>query len=222
MATNSTQIIATPRNAWQWKVCSLCLGKHRRCKAAQTAENPSDNLAKVGVEGSNPFARSRFSQENQRLPGGPPGPFLLTRAWLVEFVSQKSPRGGVFGRVGSRALRPTAPGPTGANGGFAGYAVVQLSVAVYGPSAGSMALSARAWLAGPAAPCRPPGSRSLVRGAAAERRYPSVSRINRRAEAVDRERPTLFRRTLRRVALATRRQRLGSLKAAASSRLASA
>jgi hypothetical protein len=36
------------------------------------------NLAKVGVEGSNPFARSKFSQENQSDKDGPSGPFLLT------------------------------------------------------------------------------------------------------------------------------------------------
>jgi hypothetical protein len=36
-------------------------------------------FAKVGVEGSNPFARSRFSQENQEVESGPSGPFLLRR-----------------------------------------------------------------------------------------------------------------------------------------------
>ena len=45
------------------------------------------NLAKVGVEGSNPFARSRFSQENQGLTSGPPGPFLLPRPPERQFGS---------------------------------------------------------------------------------------------------------------------------------------
>jgi hypothetical protein len=39
----------------------------------------SNRFAKVGVEGSNPFARSRFSQETQTIKDGPSGPFLLTR-----------------------------------------------------------------------------------------------------------------------------------------------
>jgi hypothetical protein len=34
------------------------------------------HLAKVGVEGSNPFARSRLFQENQKLNNGPSGPFF--------------------------------------------------------------------------------------------------------------------------------------------------
>ena len=37
------------------------------------------DLAKVGVEGSNPFARSKFSSENQRLKKRPSGRFLLAR-----------------------------------------------------------------------------------------------------------------------------------------------
>ncbi len=45
------------------------------------------NLAKVGVEGSNPFARSRIPQENQGLRGGPPGPFLLPRPLRRQFGS---------------------------------------------------------------------------------------------------------------------------------------
>ena len=36
------------------------------------------NLAKVGVEGSNPFARSKFLQRNQLPRSGPSGPCLLT------------------------------------------------------------------------------------------------------------------------------------------------
>ena len=35
------------------------------------------NLAKVGVEGSNPFARSKITEEFQTIRGGPKGPFLL-------------------------------------------------------------------------------------------------------------------------------------------------
>src|SRR5450631_760000 len=37
------------------------------------------NLAKVGVEGSNPFARSNFSQLFLVVKSCPSGPFLLTR-----------------------------------------------------------------------------------------------------------------------------------------------
>ena len=40
------------------------------------------SLAKVGVEGSNPFTRSRFSQENEAVKSGPSGPLLLTQ-WRV-------------------------------------------------------------------------------------------------------------------------------------------
>jgi hypothetical protein len=39
-------------------------------------------LAKFGAEGSNPFARSKFSKENQALENGPSGPLLL-RAALI-------------------------------------------------------------------------------------------------------------------------------------------
>ena len=45
----------------------------------RTGRKGSRPVAKVGVEGSNPFARSRFPQENQGLRSGPPGPFLLPR-----------------------------------------------------------------------------------------------------------------------------------------------
>jgi hypothetical protein len=47
------------------------------------------NLAKVGVEGSNPFARSRISQENQTLKKHPPGCFLLTCAMIQCLVSTR-------------------------------------------------------------------------------------------------------------------------------------
>jgi hypothetical protein len=46
------------------------------------------NLAKVGVEGSNPFARSRFSQRNQSDKSGPSGPLLLTWATASYWVSK--------------------------------------------------------------------------------------------------------------------------------------
>ena len=42
-------------------------------------KSPRD-IAKVGVEGSNPFARSKFPQYNQATKSGPSGPFLLREA----------------------------------------------------------------------------------------------------------------------------------------------
>ena len=44
-------------------------------------EKVDQYLAKVGVEGSNPFARSRFPQENQMLRAVLRGRFLLPRPW---------------------------------------------------------------------------------------------------------------------------------------------
>ncbi len=51
----------------------------RSAKPYQFRATPSVNLAKVGVEGSNPFARSRFSQGNQSVKAVPRGRFLLPR-----------------------------------------------------------------------------------------------------------------------------------------------
>jgi hypothetical protein len=54
-------------------------------------------LAKVGVVGSNPIARSRFSQENQEVESGPSGPFLLRGPGLqcnlskINAIGRKSP-----------------------------------------------------------------------------------------------------------------------------------
>jgi hypothetical protein len=47
------------------------------------------NLAKVGVEGSNPFARSNFPSGNQTVKSGPSGPFLLTQRLTVGDVSSR-------------------------------------------------------------------------------------------------------------------------------------
>ena len=53
--------------------------KRRDCLGCGCSSGVEHNLAKVGVEGSNPFARSRQSQENQALSRRPSGRFLLPR-----------------------------------------------------------------------------------------------------------------------------------------------
>ena len=45
----------------------------------RTQEKPVGLLAKVGVEGSNPFARSSFSKQNQYLTAQAEIDFLITR-----------------------------------------------------------------------------------------------------------------------------------------------
>jgi hypothetical protein len=45
------------------------------------------NLAKVGVEGSNPFARSSFSYEKQLFGFGNPSACLLTEQAIQDSVS---------------------------------------------------------------------------------------------------------------------------------------
>src|ERR1700739_2734151 len=69
-----------------------CQGRGSRLERAPWPERGRSsgvehNLAKVGVEGSNPFARSRFSQENQEVERGPSRPFLLTWGAAVYRVS---------------------------------------------------------------------------------------------------------------------------------------
>ena len=60
-------------------ICRLerCFRTHSR----HSRSSPEHNLAKVGVEGSNPFARSRFSRGNQSIREGLRGLFLLPRPW---------------------------------------------------------------------------------------------------------------------------------------------
>src|SRR6202161_296456 len=48
----------------------VCIIAPRRRERGRSS-GVEHNLAKVGVEGSNPFARSRFSQENRNCPGTP-------------------------------------------------------------------------------------------------------------------------------------------------------
>ncbi|WP_374788788.1 hypothetical protein, partial [Brucella oryzae] len=52
------------------------------------------NLAKVGVEGSNPFARSSFLHENQKLKKRPTGRFFADTASMTarcqQFVSARN------------------------------------------------------------------------------------------------------------------------------------
>ena len=67
------------------------------------------NLAKVGVEGSNPFARSSFPKENQRISGLRAALSLETALSVMPVVSIMSPennRDWATSGVGWRRLRP--------------------------------------------------------------------------------------------------------------------
>jgi hypothetical protein len=66
------------------------------------------NLAKVGIEGSNPFARSKFSQENQSDKDGPSGPFLLRELSLDAALSRIYALGRKSADATSRADRAAA------------------------------------------------------------------------------------------------------------------
>ena len=65
----------------------LCISRHGG--ARRIGEYGLPHLAKVGVEGSNPFARSKISQRFQADKNGPSGPFLLTLAFPAVFVSSR-------------------------------------------------------------------------------------------------------------------------------------
>ena len=70
---------------------------------------PPGDIAKVGVEGSNPFARSKFSQENQDVESGPSGPFLLRGPSGDGNLSGFYEIGGISPDTASQVRRPPNP-----------------------------------------------------------------------------------------------------------------
>jgi hypothetical protein len=62
--------------------------RRRRLSGRGCSSGVEHNLAKVGVEGSNPFARSKFPQGNKWLRTVFRGRFLLPRPWCESWGSR--------------------------------------------------------------------------------------------------------------------------------------